>query len=88
MCPGIIIKKIKKTGATGRGRLLCDKGVRADKHVCVKFFKDELNSNVNVGFEIEGERQTERGGVTGIDADICCAKLRVAVGISSFPDAH
>lgn len=26
--------------------LLCDKGVRADKHACVKCFKDEFNSDV------------------------------------------
>lgn len=25
-----------------RGMLLCDKGVRADKHICVKCCKDEL----------------------------------------------
>lgn len=35
--------------------LLYDKGVSADKHECVKCFKDELNSDVKVGFERERE---------------------------------
>lgn len=50
VCPG-----------TERDMLLYDKGVRADKHVCVKCFKDELNSDIKVGFERErGERRRGR----------------------------
>lgn len=49
VCPG-----------TERGMLLCDKGVRPDKHVCVKCFKDELNSDIKVGFEKKREGGRER----------------------------
>lgn len=55
MCPG-----------TERGMLLCDKGVRADKHVCVKCFKDELNSYIKVRFERKRERGGGEGGELGL----------------------
>lgn len=61
---------------------LCDKGVRADKHVCVKCFKDELNSDIKVRFERNRERGGGRGRA-GFTAGICWA-----VGISSFLHAH
>lgn len=53
------------------GMLLCDKGARADKHECVKCFKDELNADVKVGFE---GREEKTDGFTETDADKCCAK--------------
>lgn len=64
-----------------RPMLLCDKGVRADKHVCVKCFKDELNSDIKVQFERKRDGHGERGA--GFTAGIC-----YAVGMSSFPHAH
>lgn len=44
--------------------LLCDKGVRADKRVCVKCFKDELDSDIKVWLEKEGRGW--RGGRGGL----------------------
>lgn len=69
--------------------LLCDEGVRADKHVCVKCFKDELNS------ESGGLKQKERAREGEKKREMALQKwmltsvvLRVAVGTSSFPDAQ
>lgn len=45
-----------------RPMLLCDKGVRADKHVCVKWFKDELNSDIKVQFERKRDGHGGWGG--------------------------
>lgn len=71
--------------------LLCDKGVRADKHVCVKCFKDELNSNVKEG----RGRGSGLGGGGVAKREMGSQKWMltsfvpgVAVGMSSFPDTH
>lgn len=66
MCPG-----------TERSMLLCDKGVRADKRVCVKCFKDELNSDIKVWFEKEGRGWRGGRGVYSWHL-LCCRDVFIS----------
>lgn len=64
--------------------LLCDKGVRADKHECVKCFKDELNADVKVGFEGREEKRRQMG----LQKRMLTSVVLRVVGMSLFPDAY
>lgn len=48
----------------------CDKGVKADKHVCEKCFKDELNAVMKDG-QGAREHSEKKNGFTQSRAGIC-----------------
>lgn len=68
---------LANAGATERDMLLCDKGVRADKRVCVKCFKYDLNSDVKEGREGEssGWGQKERWAYRNWCRNLLCQEL-------------